>query len=48
MKQGRIWGTLPTFKMVLFVIIGICNVIFCKLMKLYKHYTALRISLFAS
>ena len=38
MKHSRIWDTLPTSKMELFVIIGIYKVIFCRLMILYTQY----------
>ena len=36
-KQSRIWVTLATSKMELFVTIGICKVIFCRLV-LYTQY----------
>ena len=37
-KQSRIWETLSTSKMELFVTLVICKVIFCRLMILYMQY----------
>ena len=37
-NQGRIWKTLPTFKMELCMTIGIRKVICCRLMILYTQY----------
>ena len=37
-KQSQIWDTLPTSKMKLFVTIGLCKIIFCRLMILYTQY----------
>ena len=40
MKHSRIWDTLPTSKMELFVTIGIYKVIFCRLMTQYSPMSA--------
>ena len=40
MKHSRIWDTLPTSKMELFVTIGIYKVILCRLMTQYSPMSA--------
>ena len=42
-KHSRIWDTLPTSKMELFETIGICKVIFCRLMMLYTQYCSMSV-----
>ena len=42
-KQSQIWDTLPTSKMELFVTIGICKVISCRLMILYIQYCPMNV-----
>ena len=42
-KHSRIWETSPTSKMELFVTIGICEVIFCRLMIFYTQYCSMSV-----
>ena len=42
-KESQICDTLPKSKMELFVTIGVCKVIFCKLMILYKQYCSMSV-----
>ena len=43
MKHSRIWDTLPTFKMELFMTTAIYKVIFCRLMSLYAQYSSMSV-----
>ena len=42
-ETSRIWDTLPTSKMELFMTIGIYKVIFCRLTILYTHYCSMSV-----